>query len=1023
VVETHLTSVLRHVRGLAGGPELAGASDGELLARFCECRDEAAFAQLLRRHGPMVLAVGRRVLRPDEADDVFQASFLLLARKAATIRKRESVGSWLHGVAVRLALKARASALRRRDHETRAAQMRKPATAEAAWRELQEVLDQALRGLPEHHRAVLLLCCLEGRTQEEAARQLGCPLGTVRSRLARGRKALQDALARRGVALSAAALATALAASSGRAEVAARLLAPTLGAALRFAAGDGAAGLVSAGAAALAEGALKTMFACKTKVVVALLLAAGLAVGAAGALARQSAGAGPAEAPPQAKQPQRPAERKEPRTDRFGDPLPEGAVARLGTLRLFHGQDLRRVVLSPDGKLVSGTDNSFRNRLWDAVSGRELELPDALKNAFIFAAKGKLLAAEPAPGRYRLIDLATGKEVEADGVDVNGMKQRAEDIGNRETPSPDGSVIAVRLDKGLKLLDGRTRKELPPLEGVPAEGALSATFSPDGKVLAVPYIHPVPEVWLWDLSTRKLLRKLKGKDYQIFHTAFSADGRLLAAADGHGVTLWETKTGRWVHDFGQTYCVDALAFAPDGKRVVTGAGYTDTIARLWDPFSGKQTGQLRGHAWGIQVAAFAADGKLVATGSQDVTIRLWDPATGREVRRLDAKDGMIYAMDFSPDGRTLAAGGRRKAVHLWDVATGRELRAFDNPGGQVLRLAFSPDGKRIATRGIDEKCVRLWDVEGGKEIRQLAGPAAGCPSLVFTPDGRTLAAGSDDAVVHLWDVDTGKERAAFGEPTPAGNRVLSVALSPDGRTVAAGYDDHAVRLWEMASGRERVRYRGHRGAITSLAFSADGLLLASGGTDRTVVTWDVTGRLTRSRPRPADLTADKLNALWADLADADASRAYRAEQALFAAGDPAVLFLQDHLRPSAAGDARKIDRLLADLDSDEFAVREKAARQLAAMGEAAEGALRKLLSGKPSPEVRRRAEELLAGLDLARSQEQLRGVRALEVLEHVGTDAAKKLLEALAKGAPGARLTQEARESLRRLNNWADRPR
>jgi DNA-directed RNA polymerase specialized sigma24 family protein len=132
MVPTHLTSVLRHVRGLAGGPELAGASDGELLGRFCASRDDAAFAVLLRRHGPMVLAVGRRLLRPDEADDVFQASFLLLARKAATIRKRESVASWLHGVAHRLALKARASASRRRDHETRAAQMRKPATAEAA---------------------------------------------------------------------------------------------------------------------------------------------------------------------------------------------------------------------------------------------------------------------------------------------------------------------------------------------------------------------------------------------------------------------------------------------------------------------------------------------------------------------------------------------------------------------------------------------------------------------------------------------------------------------------------------------------------------------------------------------------------------------------------------------------------------------------------------------------------------------------------------------------------------------------
>src|ERR1700757_5194441 len=135
MVETRLTSVLQHLRGLAGGT----ASDRELLDRFCDGRDEAAFTQLLRRHGPMVLGVGRRVLPPEEAEDVFQATFLLLARKAATIRKRESVGSWLHGVAHHLALKARARAARRRTHERGAAAMRKPATAEAAWRELQEV--------------------------------------------------------------------------------------------------------------------------------------------------------------------------------------------------------------------------------------------------------------------------------------------------------------------------------------------------------------------------------------------------------------------------------------------------------------------------------------------------------------------------------------------------------------------------------------------------------------------------------------------------------------------------------------------------------------------------------------------------------------------------------------------------------------------------------------------------------------------------------------------------------------------
>jgi RNA polymerase sigma factor (sigma-70 family) len=1006
----HLGSALRQLH--------AATSDRELLEHFCARRDEAAFAQLLRRHGPMVLGVGSRLLCREEAEDVFQATFLLLARKAPTVCGRESVGGWLHRVAYHLALKARARAARRRAHERRAGRMRKTAaTVESAWQELREVLDQALQGLPEKYRAALLLCYLEGRTQEEAARLLGCPLGTVRSRLARGRKALQDYLTRRGLALPAAALVTALAASGAAGAVPAGLLKPTLEAGLRFAAGAKAAGLVSPRAAALAEGGLKTVFATKARAVVALALAAGLAAGVAGALPRLGAGAGQAEAPHEAEGPGRPAERKVPRTDRFGDPLPEGAVARMGTLRLFHGLNMRRVALSPDGKLVCGTDNTFHNRLWDAASGRELELPGALKTAFVFAARGKLLAAEPTPGGDRLIDLATRKEVEADGIDfLKGAKQRLEDIGQREIPSPDGRVIAVREDKGLKLLDGNTRKELPPLEGVPAEGALSATFSPDGKVLAVPYVNPVPEVWLWDLATRKLLRKLKGKDYQICHTAFSADGRLLAAADGCGVTLWDTKTGQWAHDFGHTYFVGSLAFTPDGSTLLTGAGYTDGVIRAWGARTGQERGRWRGHRSGVTGLVVTPDGRFAVSGSQDSTVRLWEVATGKEVRRLGDGRARVWAVALSPDGKLLATAGQ--AIRLWDLATGKGLRSFGGPS--VMHLQFSPDGRVLAAAASRDRAVRLWDVGEGKELRTLGGHESGGPYLAFSPDGRFLVTGESGGTIRLFDPATGKElRQIDGPRKPgpeSGYALGAIAFSPDSRTLAAGYSDRSVRLWEVTSGRERACHQGgHRSGVVGLAFSPDGRLLASGSWDRTAVVWDVTGRLTADRAPPADLTAAKLTALWADLADTDAARAYRAEQVLFGAGERAVRLLQERLRPAVAVDARQVDRLLADLDSDQFAARQKAAKELEALGDGAEPALRKVVAGKPSAEVLRRAEELLRRLDPARSPERLRGVRAVEVLEQVGSDAAKRLLAELAKGTPDAELTREARATLERL--------
>src|SRR5581483_8688710 len=203
--------VLRHVRALVGPPS-GEPSDRLLLARFARSREQAAFAEIVRRHGPLVWGVCRRLLRQEQdAEDAFQATFLVLARKAGALRWRESVGGWLHEVARRTALKARAAA-RRHDGERQADAMRHAReTAPAAAPELREVLDAELAGLPNHYREPLLLCCVQGLTNAEAARRLGCPAGTVKSRLARGRELLRDRLVRRGVALPAGALAALLA--------------------------------------------------------------------------------------------------------------------------------------------------------------------------------------------------------------------------------------------------------------------------------------------------------------------------------------------------------------------------------------------------------------------------------------------------------------------------------------------------------------------------------------------------------------------------------------------------------------------------------------------------------------------------------------------------------------------------------------------------------------------------------------------------------------------------------------------
>jgi RNA polymerase sigma factor (sigma-70 family) len=287
MANAQLGTVLRQLRRMVQPRAYEDTSDRELLERFLAQREEAAFVILMKRHGPMVLNVCRRVQGNEhDAEDVFQATFLLLACKADTIRKQDSLASWLHGVAHRLALEARGQGARRQARERRAADMRRTSgVSDKAWQELQATLDEALCQVPEKYRVPLLLCYLEGKTQEEAASQLGCPLGTVRSRLARGRNYLKEVLQRRGIRLSAAALAAALAGSTASATLPSGLLQTTARAAVGYAAGTAPGALVSARAAALLEGGLKAMATVKLQIAFAVAFVIGALSLAAGVLA------------------------------------------------------------------------------------------------------------------------------------------------------------------------------------------------------------------------------------------------------------------------------------------------------------------------------------------------------------------------------------------------------------------------------------------------------------------------------------------------------------------------------------------------------------------------------------------------------------------------------------------------------------------------------------------------------------------------------------------------------------------
>jgi RNA polymerase sigma factor (sigma-70 family) len=348
-----LTLVLQHLRKLIRRQGAGAVADSELLERFVGQRDEAAFEVLVWRHGPMVLALcQRRLHNPHDADDVLQATFLTLVRKAGSIGKRESLGSWLYKVAYRIALRAKARA------DKNAAATRPfqdvPAADEAdesLWRELRPLLDEAIQKLPERYRTPIVLCYLQGKTNREAAAQLGCPIGTVSTRLTRGREMLRRQLARHVVVPSAAVLGAVLSHRVVSAAVTVPLVNATVKTASLFTAGPaGAAGVLSANVAPLVEETGKAMLLTKLKIATALLATAGLLTAGAGALARRDAAAQPTKAPaaesakPLARAPQPPSAPERP-----AQAGPTAAEKAEGGTLAVSGR-----VLGPDGKPVAG---------------------------------------------------------------------------------------------------------------------------------------------------------------------------------------------------------------------------------------------------------------------------------------------------------------------------------------------------------------------------------------------------------------------------------------------------------------------------------------------------------------------------------------------------------------------------------------------------------------------------------------------------------------------------------------------
>jgi WD40 repeat protein len=434
--------------------------------------------------------------------------------------------------------------------------------------------------------------------------------------------------------------------------------------------------------------------------------------------------------------------------------------------------------------VASQGDNTAQ--LWDRETGSLLQTlhgHTGTVNAVAFSRDGHTVVTGSSDKTARLWDASTGQE-------IRSFEGHTSDIQSVAI-SPDGhSVLTGSRDNSARLWDKATGQQLRSFTGETVKVS-AVSFSPDGRFLLTGNWDNTAR--MWDTATGGQVHSFSGHSGTITSVAFSPDGRsVLTGSWDKTARLWDADTGQLIQSFaGHKDAVESVAFSPDGRSVVTGSW--DHTAKVWDRSTGQCISTFN-HTDTVNTVAFSPDSRYVMTGAgyEDSVARLWDVATGKVIHAFEGYGSQLSSVAFSRDGHSVLIGMDDKAV-LWDWATEKEIRTFKGKEHWIESVTFSPDGRFVLT-GSDNNAV-LWDITTGQEVKSFEGHSASVNSVAFSPDGRFIVTGSEDTTTRLWDTAAGKESAALISFKNSGWAVVD----PEGRFDSSNLDGGAPLVWVASS--------------------------------------------------------------------------------------------------------------------------------------------------------------------------------------------------------------------------------